>query len=435
MTLLLGIIYISLLVFPLFKKKKDYFSPIVLFIITMSFYSLPDVISILSGGEASYCALLPFKIKQTPEYAIQRMLFCQILFVICYYAGYSLYFRRKNDFPPHNNPIDATNKKLNLFATIFGMFISLYVTLSFIASIGGIQALLLAFTDRTSLSEEQTFLQQHIPIIMTLCSAFCIKYVSQCKSKPWFLVILFVIASFIVQTSGGGRSGFVVLVLSLICYYNYWVKKVNLFSSKFYPLYLALAVFIIIFQLLRFEDSSELSLSSVTDNSASLFSSMSYVKTQVLIQNYFDNHEFWYGRIYSFLLYMFIPRSICPSKPHIDEGSYFFNMTYQNGDVLMSDDFYNSWPPFTAGISYANGGIIGLIIGGLVLGCIHAYMYKKIKQYNYSVYVLIIYVFVILKFQLTVFYICNVVYLLIEVWLASKLYKYANNIIHSRIKR
>lgn len=427
MIILLGIIYVVLLVLPLLRRNKDYFSPIVLFVITMSFYSLPDVFSILLEGENTFCKQLRFSIRNTPEYTIQRFLLLQIVFVICYYLGY-VYINKTHKIKIKESVNDATNKKLNIFFTLLGIIVSLYVTLSFIMNLGGFQELLLTFTNRSKLADEKTFIQQNIPIIMTLCTAFCVKYISQCKKINWAFIIFFVVAGFVVQTSGGGRSGFVMLILSFICYYSYWIKNVNLFSRKLIPLYFSLAIFIIIFQLLRYKDTNEISLSLLMENSESLFDSMSYVKTQILIQNYFDSHDFWYGRIYSILLYMFIPRAICPSKPAIDEGSYIYNMSIKTDDVLLSEDFYNSWPPFTAGISYANGGLIGIVIGGVILGCIHSLMYHKIKEYKYSVYVLIIYVFVILKFQLTVFYICNVVYLLIEVFLVYKLYSIINSI-------
>lgn len=431
MVFALGILYILVLLHPFFKKRKDFFSPPILFAITMAFYTLPDVVSILIDGTTPFTSNLPFNLVNKPDYLISRFLLIQIIFVVCYYIGFNS-FLSKVKKTRISNLRDASNKRLNLFLTVIGLSLALYLTISFINKIGGFQALFLSFTDRDQLAESKTFFQDTAPILLTMSTAFGIKYMAQSKKNNWFMLLVIVIIGFIVQTSGGGRSGFVVFLISILCYYNYLKKSIHLFSVKFLPLYLGIAVFIIAFQLLRFEDTNDLSVSLLREHSDSLFSSMSYVKTQLLIQNYFDTHSFWFGRIFTFLIYMFIPRSICPNKPYMDEGVYIYNMI-QGGsrDVLMSTDYYNSWPPFTAGIAYANGGVIGIVIGALILSLIHAYAYKAVKDNGASIFVLIVYVFVALKFQITIFYICNVVYLLIEVWLTYKLYK----IIDGRKKR
>ena len=183
-----------------------------------------------------------------------------------------------------------------------------------------------------------------------------------------------------------------------------------------------MAIFVIVFQLLRFQETNDLTGVNLMSESDALFDSMAYMKTQLLIQNYFIGHDYWLGRIYSFLLYIFVPRSLFPDKPFIDDGVYIFNMTYNPSDVLATNYFYNSWPPFTCGISYANLGVLGVLIGGYILGIIHAFVYRYVKNNNESFFSAIIYTFVVIKFQLTIFYIANLSYLFIQCFIFKKIY-------------
>lgn len=433
MTVLLIVIYLILLSIPFLKKNKDFFSPPILFVITMSFYTLPDVFNILINGEYIYIKEVSFTLKTTPVFAIQRFLFLQILYVLFYYFGFNIKYQNYNKYKIKRTKriIDADRKSLNLIIVLLGLFICLVSTIIFIRDIGGYEVLLLSFSNRTQLKEETSFLQQHLGIIITLCTAFCLKYNIQTKSRILHVILLsaLIVIGFISQTSGGGRSQFVVFILSILCYYNYWVKRVNLFSKKYLPIYFGLAVFIMFFQMLRFGGPDEISLESFFDNGDSLFESMTYVKTQLLIQNYFTNHDFWNGEVYQSLLYIFVPRLLFPDKPFIDEGGYIYNMTYDMPNILSSNFFVNSWPPFTMGITYANWGLVGIIIGGVLLGTIHGYVYKMIKKYNYVSFIMIIYIFVALKFQLTVYYIAEIIFLIIEVLFVYYFYKYACHLI------
>lgn len=427
MTFLLILVYFSLLLVPLLKKNKDFFSPPVLFVITMSFYTVPDILEILLLGESKFVSSLPFKIDN-PFFSIQRFLFLQIIFVLFYYAGYNLYLNRRIRVHGLRKRFDAIHNKLNLYIGIIGLLICTITTYSFISSMGGYQELLLSFTNRVELEKNMTFLQSNLSIIMTMCSAFLVKYITHSKKNHIILLLFLIIVGFFTNTIGGGRSKFVVFILSILCYFNYWRSKINLFDKKYFVLYGFLAIFILVFQLLRYSSSDDMSLDYMYDNSDALFDSMAYAKTQLLIQSYFDTHTFWWGKTYTFLAYIFIPSSIFPDKPHIDEGVYIYNMMYNYPEALSNSTFICSWPPFTAGISYANWGVIGLILGGILLGCLHAFMYKKIKEYNYSIFILIIYVFIVLKFQFTVFYICHTIYLIIETYFMFLAYKFLSSV-------
>lgn len=419
--ILLLALYCSLLLYILSKNRRDSFSPPVLFVITMSFYTLPDMFSILEVGIDQYTSELPFRFTLEPYFSVYRFMVVQIAFILAYYLSYKFYMTKPMKYDLKKKFI-AGNKSANILLATAIIILCVYGTIDYYMQRGGLLAVFMSFTNRDELAEEAGFLMTLIPTLMTFALAFGMKYCSQKKGSHWLLYTIFILLGFFTLTSGGGRSAFVVYVLSLLCYFHIWIRKVDLFSVKLLPVYCGLALFIIVFQLLRFEDSNDLSDFSELSNSEALFNSMAYMKTQLLIQNYFDNHPYWYGRIYTFLFYIFIPRSIYPSKPFIDDGTYIYNMLDNPVDVLSTNYFYNSWPPFTCGISYANIGLIGVIIGGAIIGYLHSYIYRKVNGNKESLLYVVLYIFLVLKFQLTIYYIANLSYLLIQCWLFRRLY-------------
>ena len=81
-------LYCGLLVYILVKNKRDSFSPPVLFVITMSFYTLPDMFSILDVGIDQYTSELPFKFALEPQFAVYRFMVIQIAYISAYYLSY-----------------------------------------------------------------------------------------------------------------------------------------------------------------------------------------------------------------------------------------------------------------------------------------------------------------------------------------------------------
>ena len=435
MITLLIIVNILLLAYPLLNNNKEWFSPPVLFAILMFTYTFPDFVDILLLGPKDYINNLIFDTYCDPEYAIARMLVIQALFVIVYYISFKKFFQIKNAHDIIQSSYEYRPISLYSFSILIFCF-CLIVSISYISEIGGLSALFMSFTRREDLWESQGIAQTIAPTLMTIGSALYMKFLSTSSKKHYLSTALMLMAGCLTYILNGGRSQLIVFIISILCFYNFWFKKVNLLSVKYIPLYLLMLVFILAFQLLRFEETRELSSSMMIDNFSSVFDSMAYIKTQILIETYFDRHEFWFGKVYTFLVYLFVPRSIMPNKPFIDEGVYIYNMIDNKGNLLDNLDLVNSWPPYTSGIGYANFGIIGVIIGAIILAYIHSFLYRKILKNNFPVFQMILYIYIILKFQLTIFYLANVVYLMIQLYLFafvfnffSRKYKTHNNTI------
>lgn len=424
------IIYIVVLLFPIIRRKRNWFTPPILMSITMTFYTVPDLLGIFFSGYKTYAKNLPFKIYTDPEFLIERFLFIQILFIITYLIAFNKFYDNKKI----KRPLFQLKKENNKISYFFGLTLLILcgiATFQYIKSQGGLGELVMSFMNRNKLLEDQSFLHRISPTLMTFATIFCMRYILCSKGKHIILFLMLVFIGFFCYTSNGGRSQLVVFVLTLLCCYNYWKKNINLLSPKFYILYFALAVFIIAFQLLRYEETNALTFEDIFNNQATVFDSMAYVKTQLLIENYFDKFDHWYGYIFYFLIYIFIPRSVYPNKPHIDEGDYIYNMRFDHSDVLSDQTFINSWPPFTMGEGYANFGFVGVILFAIILALLHSYVFRLLKSSKSTLFILPIYVFIVLKFQITIFYIANLTYLLIANYVFHKLYNSFSNQIKS----
>lgn len=417
------IIYFIVLLIPIFKRNGNWFVPPILMSITMAFYTVPDLLGILIGGHEKYIASIGCHLNNTSNILIERFVFLQIVYIGCYFLSYYYLIGKKYKIKTIPFKIKKQNPKITQLMACVLIGLCLYSTISYIYSKGGIIALFMSFTNRSELNDDLPFLQRLMPTIMTFATAFCMKVILSDKKPHIILLLTLLVTGFLCYTSNGGRSQLVVFILSLMCYYNYWRKEINLLSPKFYPIYGLLVIFIISFQLLRFKETQSFSIEDIFNSSDTLFDSMAYVKTQLLIQNYFDKFEYWYGWLFSFVPFIFIPRTVYPLKPNIDEGTYIFNMKNNAPNVLDDINWVNSWPPFTMGTGYANFGIIGVILFAFILAYIHMYMYRLLKASKAGLFIMPIYIYIILKFQVTIFYIANLTYLLISTYLMYRLYR------------
>ncbi|KAA6314588.1 hypothetical protein EZS27_034820, partial [termite gut metagenome] len=142
------------------------------------------------------------------------------------------------------------------------------------------------------------------------------------------------------------------------------------------------------------------------------FSGNGYVNIQLYILDHFNWDNMWYGKSYVDLFYSWIPRSIFIDKPPIDEGIYIANLylgdSFQPTTPAHSMVFY-SWPPGTMGIGYINFHIIGIVLAYFILGRIQKIIQLIFIEMNYAPFILFLYTFIVIKFQLTNFYIFSAI--------------------------
>lgn len=401
---ILLILYIVTLLIPFFYRREfDLFSPwriysILLFVNTIPFL----MISHYTKDVVTYPVLNV--VGTHYDNVIQVYIFNQSLFNIFYYFG----FRRSHfkKIPQIFNMKIGTNYLMGLYIVLASF--SLLYTIYFIQSVGGIEGLLLLFNDRAQIYEERTIWFMIVNFSIYLAGTFHIIYISR-RGGNLFQLLANIVIAMIVLVSQGGRSPFILYLINITICYNYFIKKINIFSFKYIPIYTFVVAFVIIIFLVRTKGTDDMTETTIIDNLNVFISGNSYVDIQALIINFFDKNSYWGGESYKSLSGMFIPRSLYPDKMAIDEGVYVHEMIYNYKDVLKCKDFTSSYPPSTLGIMYANFGYLGIVFGGFLLGVIHKYAYNLFTKLQ-NVFVVNIYVFLIIKFQLTTFYIVNFIY-------------------------
>ncbi len=286
--------------------------------------------------------------------------------------------------------------------------LAILFTFYFISSVGGIEGLLSIYNDREALQGDRTLWFVLINFAVYLAGAFHVKYMS-IKGFSGIKLVINIVVALIVLSSQGGRSPFVLYLINIAVCYNYFIERINLFSFKYVPIYIGVVGFIIGIFLLRTQGADDITVYALVDNLAVFLSGSSYVDIQALIINFFEKNDFWYGESYKGILGMLIPKALYPGKMPIDEGVYIHEMIYNYSNVLTCKDFYVSYPPSTLGALFSNFGYVGIFVGGFLLGIIHKFAYSSFLK-SKNAFIVFIYVFLVVKFQLTVFYIAHFTY-------------------------
>lgn len=402
---LLFVFYVLIIIIPFCKRgKKDWFSPWVMYSVLMIVNTVPFLLISHYNKEIVTGPVLEV-IKSNYDSVILKFIINQSLFNIVYFFSYNRFKFKCARIGFFNLEMKA---RQHWAVCVCLSLCSLLYTFYFISSVGGIDGLLLIYNDREALQGDRTLWFVLINFAVYLAGAFHVKYMS-IKGFSGIQLFINIIIALIVLSSQGGRSPFVLYLINIAVCYNYFIKRINLLSLKYVPIYLGVVGFIIGIFLLRTQGLDDITVYALVDNLSVFLSGSSYVDIQALIINFFEKNEFWYGESYRGLLGILIPKSLYPDKMPIDEGVYIHEMIYNYKDVLGCKDFYTSYPPATLGAMYSNFGYVGIVFGGFLLGLIHKYAYSLFLNTK-NVFIVFIYVFLVVKFQLTVFYIAHFTY-------------------------
>lgn len=409
--LIIIIIYTIVLSYPLWrKKKKDYFEPMSLWSILTIFYSVPFLFIAFTSREISDEIVLNLCGSEYNK-ELCFFMFNQSLFAVIYFISYRQI--KINKCINSNFWALSLSKSRCLLLCVVLYSFALLMSFLFIIKFGGLNTLIASFTNRDAIVGENQIYFSISNFFVYLASLFHLKYLSYCKKKVFGIVICLIIG-LIVLSLYGGRSPFLTYLISVGIYYNYLIKKINIFSLKLLPVYIVAAIFFVMLLGLRFSNDKDMN-ELIRENALSVFGGNSYVDIQVGIRHYFSNNDLWLGKTFSDFYEAFIPRSLLPDKRPVDDGVYYYFLLNGNSNVFNIRSFDNSWPPSTLGSMYANFGYIGIIIGAFVLAYIQKFFYFKFLNNSNNIIFAYIYSFVVIKFQLTFFYFANICYMLIYI--------------------
>jgi len=269
-----------------------------------------------------------------------------------------------------------------------------------------------------------------------LLAYYCFKRYPNSQIKQIIVIIICLISG--LMAGLGGRSSLVSLFIQLLIIYNYTVRQINfekMLSPKYILIFVGLVAFIVVMPALRspgewasFTSTPAVYLRDHFNGLFRLVARESYVPHYTAIINYFRTHALWLGASFKGLITGFIPSSIFPNKPPVDDGMYLYSICFGRGDIFPTMPArslnYSSYPLETFGSMYANFGVVGTIIGFYILGRIIGRSYRKLqKTENNRLFAIIIYTTVVTSFQLSTLrieqFIISYVKWLLIFWLLS----------------
>ena len=235
----------------------------------------------------------------------------------------------------------------------------------------------------------------------------------QNKKISIWLFVLVIIAGFMCGL--GGRKTMIIMLIEMVVVYHFTVRKLTIkdvLRPRNILILLLVFVYFSVMVRLRTEGAFETFISNpftfVNANSrrlSSILTGESYVTYYMTVIEHFKTNALWLGRSFLGLVTAFIPSSLYPAKPPVDDGMYLYSICMGRTDIIppMATRSLNlsSYPLETFGSMYANFGMVGLIIGMILLGRIVNRSYRRIERRNYQVVDIIIYIQMLFSFELS----------------------------------
>ncbi|MDH0382067.1 hypothetical protein [Comamonas aquatica] len=202
--------------------------------------------------------------------------------------------------------------------------------------------------------------------------------------KQLFIVLFL---SFSIFISYGSRSFSVGLMVFWGVCYTLTFKKppFGLMSPMALIIYTISILVIILTPALRQGDVGSL-IDVVLNNWAELFQRISVPQVEFLVVDHFSTNSYWMGRSWMDLIYAICPSSYCINKPPMDDGVYLYNI-FLHGRIevgtAVNDLDATSYPFETWSIAYANFGIFGVIMSGVIFGAVLALLNNMYRSRSY----------------------------------------------------
>jgi len=220
------------------------------------------------------------------------------------------------------------------------------------------------------------------------------------------LAILLSTICFFILVSLGGRNPGIMLLWSILLFFNFFNKKINPFNYKIVLLLISLFVFSLFLGEIRsknYEQTSDFSFNSVISEAFESAGKTFVVysgglERKILVTAYVSNKGHWLGSSYKDIFKAPIPRSWYPEKPPVDDGMYIWSIAL--GRTItppkkIEELDVSSWP-IGNWMGMMNWGLPGLIffsfLSGLLMNASYYAFQRSEKHlflffvYSYCVY-------------------------------------------------
>lgn len=311
------------------------------------------------------------------------------------------------------------NERLDNFK-IVGIILLAFGTIAFfimMRTVGGLAYFLSNLQLRTYLIGNLDFLYWVVSLLGNAPILIAYYYFKKFPNSGLRQTIVIIVCMIAGLMSGlGGRSSLVALLIQIMIIYHYTVRPISfkkIFSIKYLLVVILLVAFIVVMPALRSPGEWDTFLHQPGSYLASHFNGVfqlvareSYVPHYTAVMKYFYDHNYWLGSSFKGLLTGFIPSSLYPAKPPVDDGMYLYSICLGRNDIVptmpASSLNLSSYPLETFGSMYANFGLFGLVIGFFILGKVIGRSYLKMKQAEGNrLFRIVIYTTIVSSFQLS----------------------------------
>lgn len=381
---LLGVIILSLAIFT-YYRSKDLFHPTIIFLIVEFFNYVPGLILFLEESSIHF----------TVDGLLKVVIF-EIVFIVSFFVGSIHRGKYKEKMVLYDQP---------LFLIIFIFSIGLAAKVYAIHTVGGLMFVLqngaLAYQMQIRGYGLLTILYKFMLIgILALVDKTRI-YPRRLRYKLilFFMVITYM-SSFLIYTS---RYPAFILVLILLCIFHFLFKKVKI-MSLLNPKIIGIIAIIMMLSSISYNkriDNTDAISTNPLKIVTNFFEHYDKNGRDIFTYDYFkDDSRKLLGRGYLNLIPSMIPG--VENKPPTDDGFYLVNLI--RGYSISFNMNFNQLPsrtgsvPFTSpGYLYANIGVVGIIIGGILTGLIYSGVYKWMLS-NKNSYSIAIFFYVVYSF-------------------------------------
>lgn len=290
---------------------------------------------------------------------------------------------------------------IGILVSFIGFLIKIYTILSS----GGVFYILANIQARKELMAGQYYNELLSNSLLTCGVLLSFLYYLKSKSKLG-LITFIVISGFTIfgLVIFGARRPALMLILQILMLYHFVKNRItirSLFNWKSLLCVVLLFFYVLMMPMLRESKNNDLVdnptewVEGATENSNTIFREFSYCDGDLFAFDYFSKNSFWYGQSYLNIPLQIIPKSMFPNKPPMDDGMYLLNLMYgaQVTPNMPTDDLtYQTSVPFTLESSlYSNFGLLGIIIGCIIVGCLYQLTYKILIDTRCPIIMLLIY--------------------------------------------
>ncbi|MGB3610961.1 MAG: O-antigen polymerase [Cellvibrio sp.] len=277
-----------------------------------------------------------------------------------------------------------STRKVLWLVVLITIFICVGGFLLAVKHVGGISQMLSGISDRSETFKGIGFLRNFAQF--GTISAICLLIL-----KKRCLAIFVVLFSFFATASFGGRAAaFIGVLIPFFFAYNYTVRRLP--KVWIYSLALMAAIFVVGMERFKYANA-DFSVDRVKAIS-SLSRGMADIMPSMLHALDIGDLNYQYGRTFSNVFVVLIPRKIWPDKPEgLGEDALL-------GRALIGEEYWGL-PPGPYGVGYLNFGSFGVVLLGAIAGLLSGALYKaylsNVKEDTLS-FLKILYPFVFLKF-------------------------------------